>query len=74
MREEQANMPNYKGMYTVAFQAQTKAIEVLEGVVDALKTAQLTTEGMYMDAEAPILDLLEAKKQENEDGEPSEPE
>jgi hypothetical protein len=62
-------MADYKGMYTVVFQAQTKAIMALEGVVDALKTAQLTTEGMYMDAES---ELREYKPREPENDEPDD--
>jgi hypothetical protein len=59
-------MADYKAMYAELFQAQTRAIVKLEGVVDALKTAQQTTEGMYMDAESVILEMK--KPESKEDG------
>jgi hypothetical protein len=50
-------MPNYEAMYKTLFQAQTKAIEILQ-------ESQQDTEEMYITAPAPDIRLLPAKEQE----------
>ena len=45
-------MPDYKKMYTLLFQSQTKAINILQ-------EAQKETEGMYVDADPPDIQLFE---------------
>jgi hypothetical protein len=50
-------MPDYEAMYQRLFQAQTKAIEILQ-------EAQQDTEEMYISAPAPDIRLLPAKEQE----------
>ena len=45
-------MPDYKKMYTLLFQSQTKAINILQ-------EAQKETESMYVDADPPDIRLFE---------------
>ena len=66
-------MASYREMYVKVFQSQTKAIEELEGVAvqlrattDALKEAQQEVEGIYMDGDAPVLELLRREKQKQD--------
>lgn len=43
-------MPDYRSMYKVLFQSQTKAIRLHEEAIELLKKAQQETEEMYISA------------------------
>lgn len=49
-------MPDYKEMYKMLFQAQTRAIEILQG-------AQQATEEMYMNSKESEIVLLHSQDQ-----------